>query len=100
MVFTGFGVGVHPVFLVGCPKFFASVGGMNISASWFCRKVSASSWLSQRVLCRMDRYLVVKWHTFLRNTVSVFTGFILPGRVACSPVYSEWMVTSPVSLFL
>lgn len=100
MVFTGFGVGVHPVFLVGCLKCFPSVGGMKISASWFCKKVSASSWLSQRVPCLMDKYLVVKWHTFLRNAASVFTGFISPGRVACSPVYSEWMVTVPASLSL
>lgn len=86
MVFTGFGVGVHPVFLVGGAKFFPSVGGMKISASWFCRKVSASSCVNHFVPCLMDKYLVVKRHTFLMNTVSVFTGFISPGRVACSPV--------------
>lgn len=86
MVFAGFGVETHPLFLSGYLKFSPSASGMKISASWFCRKVSASSWLSQRVPCRMDRYLVVKWHTFLMNAVSVFTGFISPGRVACSPV--------------
>lgn len=86
MVFTGFGVGVHPVFLVGYVKFFPSVGGMKISASWFCRKVSASSCVNHFMPCLMDKYLVVKWHTFLMKAVSVFTGFISPGRVACSPV--------------
>lgn len=86
MVFTGFGVGVHPVFSVGYVKFSLSVGGMKISASSFCRKVSASSCVNHFASCLMDKYLVVKWHTFLMNAVSVFTGFISPGRVACSPV--------------